>query len=474
MLRWRLLATAALYRAIWRLGGWWPLVWFGGAARPRGAPRLAYYHHAFPILSETFIQREVRALRQAGLAVEVLSHEVHSPELFDAEARALRDSTVYLPWLQARDTPPRLWALARRHPLRLANAFAYLLCQRHGPRKAWRHDRRLFNRAVLLAGELRARRITHVHSPWASPDATVAMVAARLADARYTVQARASDIHRHSAVFGRSERLRNAAFVITNTRYNEALLAPLLRGRGGPPLHVIRNGIDLRRFTPPARPRRAGEPLRVLCVGRLTEPKGTDDLLRACAVLREAGLRVTCEIVGGRVGNEVNHYLTLKKLHRRLDLADSVQFAGAQPFDRVLARYAQADVFVLPAVHAADGRREVTPNALIEAMAMQCAVISTPVGGIPEIVEDGVSGLLVASHDALALAAALARLHGDAELREQLGRAARRRVEERFDMVRNIAAYVALFGGVAAGPAELSGVREPLTPPPASGASETT
>ncbi len=452
-LRWRVVAplAAALHRVLLRAAAGWPLHLLPRHPPPAGPPRLAYYYHAFPVFSETFIQREVLALRRAGLRVEVLAHESSGAEHFDADARALMATTTYLPPFYE-TLPPALPAMARRHPLRLANSFLYLLLRQHTPRKHWQRDRILFARAVHLAAELHARGITHVHSPWLAPDATVALVAAHLVGARYTVQARASDIHRHSAVFGRRERLRRAEFVITNTDYNAAVLRQWLPGVA-PPLHVVRNGIDLRRFPKPARRTpAAGTPLRLLCVGRLTEPKGIVYLLHACARLRDAGVAFTCEIVGGRVDNEVNTYLQLKKLYRALDLAAHVHFAGAQPFDRVRARYTEADVFVLPAVIASDGRREITPNALIEAMAMQCAVISTPVGGIPEIVEDGVSGLLVPSRDAAALAAAIQRLAGDAGLRDALGRAARRRVEERFDIDRNIARYVALFGGAAPDP----------------------
>lgn len=446
-LRWRVVAplTAGLYRALVRAGGWWPL---GLLPRRRrlGVPlRLAYYHHAFPVLSETFIQREVMALRRAGLAVEVLSHEAQGVAQFDADARALMATTTYLPWLGWRQRPPGLRTWLIRHPLRVANLFAYCLLRQSGPHKRRRDDQRLFNRALLLADEIRRRALTHVHVPWATPDATVAFLAARLASVRYSVQARASDIHRKSAVAGRRERLVHADFVVTNTEYNAAILRDLVRRRA-PPLHIIRNGIDLSRF--PSSEHAAapsGTPLRIVSVGRLTEPKGFLYLLQACALLRDAGLAFRCEIVGGRVAGEVNHYLALRKLHRALGLAAQVHFVGAQPFDRVQARYADADLFVLPAVIAADGRREITPNALIEAMAMHCAVISTPIGGIPEIVEDGVSGVLVPSADAAALAAAIQRLAGNPERRAALGRAARERVETRFDIDRNIQRYVALF-----------------------------
>jgi glycosyltransferase involved in cell wall biosynthesis len=304
-------------------------------------------------------------------------------------------------------------------------------------------DRALFHRVVVVAEALRSHRITHVHVPWASPDATVAMLAARLADVRYSVQARASDIHRRGAEHGRAERLHHAAFVITNTDYNRAqlqVMAPRARA-----VHVIRNGVDLRRFTPAPPP--VNDPPRLLLVGRLTEPKGIDMLLRACARLRDAGQPLACELIGGRVDNEVNHYIALRKLHGALGLDGVVTFTGPLPFDQVLARYRGADVVVLPALEAADGRREITPNVLLEAMAMQRPVVSTPVGGIAEIVEDGVSGLLVPPRDPAALAAALLVLLRDPALRERLGRAGRLRVAERFDISRNIERFVELFRG---------------------------
>jgi glycosyltransferase involved in cell wall biosynthesis len=235
--------------------------------------------------------------------------------------------------------------------------------------------------------------------------------------------------------------------VVTNTRYNEAILRPLLPPNGaGPPLHVVYNGIELSRFRPPAR-RRAAPTRRVLCVARLVEPKGLEYLLLACKILHDGGDTVRCEIVGGHYAKEVNYYLRLKKLWRALQLESVVTLAGAQPFDRVLAKYEDADVFVLPAVVASDNRREVTPNVLIEAMAMRLAVIGTPIGAIPEIIEDGVSGLIVPSRDAHALAAAIRRLLDDPALRERLGDNARRRIEARFDIRKNVHAYVELFGG---------------------------
>jgi len=408
---------------------------------PSADARLAYYHHAFPVLSETFIQREVAALREAGMAVDVLAHEAHGAASFDETARALQATTRYLPIPTAR--PAGLLALAGRHPLRLLNTRLYLAARQHTPRKTLRRDRILFHRVVQLATALRDGGYARVHSPWASPDATVAMLAARLADVGYSVQARASDIHRRGAEHGRAERLVHADVVITNTRYNQAHLARM--APGAPLARVIHNGLDLRRFTPSPPP--TAEPPRLLFVGRLSEPKGLEDLLQACARLRDAGAPFVCELVGARVAGEVDHYLTLRRLHRRLGLGELVRFVGPLPFAAVIERYRAADLVVLPAIEARDGRREVMPNVLLEAMAMERPVVGTRLGGIAELVEDGVSGLLVPPRNPVALAAALSRLLADPTLRRRLALAGRARVEERFDIARNIAAYVALFRG---------------------------
>ena len=157
-----------LARGAARRSSWWPLaITRRSADSPRGPLRIAYYHHAFPVLSETFIQREVLELRAAGLDVTVFAHEAVGEEQFDAQAPALRADTVYL--RRPSDLPPAWRGLARRHPLRLLNAFIWIRARHHVPRKSLSGDRHLFRRAIQLAGELRARGITHVHSPWASP-----------------------------------------------------------------------------------------------------------------------------------------------------------------------------------------------------------------------------------------------------------------------------------------------------------------
>jgi glycosyltransferase involved in cell wall biosynthesis len=297
---------------------------------------------------------------------------------------------------------------------------------------------------LRLAVALRAHGVAHLHSPWANRHAFVAMIAVALAKIPYSVQARAYDVHREAAL-ALDDKLAHAAFVITNPRYNAEILRPRLPRARRPPLHVIHNGIDLGEF--PAAPPPFGAPgrCRLLFVGRLVEQKGIEYLLRACRTLAAAGRSFSCTVVGDRTATQIHHGIHLRKLVRSLGLEEVVAFVGPRPADQVVGLYASADLVVLPCVVCADGSRDVTPNVLLEAMAMCRPVVSTAITGIPVIVVHEETGLLVPPRDAEALAAAIARIMDAPALGRELGNNGRARVEALFDVGRNIAAYRALF-----------------------------
>jgi colanic acid/amylovoran biosynthesis glycosyltransferase len=184
----------------------------------------------------------------------------------------------------------------------------------------------------------------------------------------------------------------------------------------------------------------------VLAVARLIEPKGLVYLLEACALLRERGLRFVCEIVGGpELPLYVNDYLEIRSTHARLGLDGCVELVGALPFAEVRKRYERADVFAIPFVKGRDGSNDIIPNAVLEAMACGLPVVTTNITALPELVTDGESGFLVPPRDTEALAARIAELIESPYLRARMGSYGRRRAEERFDIERNVMAYVELF-----------------------------
>jgi colanic acid/amylovoran biosynthesis glycosyltransferase len=448
-MKWRVFApiSVTLYRAVVKRLSEWSIDWMEDNPPPsQGGPgRIVYYLWSFPTLSETFIQRELAALINAGLPVEVIAHEVEDRELLGLNARALMERTRYLNDADWRKAARYAWALFQRHPLTFIKVFFYIAGCKYDGRKCPALDLDVFARAVYLASVLRAKGADHVHAPWASIDAFVALAAARLLKITYTVQARAYDIHRHTSAVGLGVKLTKATFVVTNSKYNESALRSRMPPGSEKKIHIMYDGIDLTPFQPHDDAQRNGTHVKILSVADLVAPKGLEYLIQACKILKDRGYALSCELIGGRVAMETNYYISLQKLRKRLSLEKEVAFLGKRPFDDVLKKYGEVDIFVLPAVVARHGGRDITPNAIIEAMAMKLPVVSTTSGAIAEVIEDGVSGILVPPRDVEALAEAIIRLTNDPTLRTWLGDNARKRVEERFDITKNVSQLAALF-----------------------------
>ncbi len=443
---WRSLRNRAYYSLVPHLA-WWPIDLFHSPGRRESSPkRIAYYIWRFPVLSQTFVCRELLSLVKSGLSVFIVSEGSDDLETAQEQARGLMENTLYMLPMKVNLLRQYRNFFFRRNPFAYCNLFLFVLTHNYARNKSFEVDLSLFTKAVYLAGVLKDRKIDHIHSPWANVNAFTALVASRLLGITYSVQGRAHDLHRYSYQFAYREKFDNAEFVITNTSFNKSHIETCLwRNRNGK-LHTIYNGIDLSEFMP-ARARQSRETeMRILCVARLIEPKGLVYLLEACKILRDGGYRFRCEIIGApEVALDMNYYLSLKRLHVTLGLQDCVHFLGAKPFSEVLKKYGDADIFVLPCVIAEDGTRDIVPNSLIEAMAMKLPVISTTISAIPEMVEDRVSGLLVPPQDSNALADAMVQLIEDEQLRATLGTNARERVEEKFDIHKNIEGFVSLF-----------------------------
>lgn len=415
-------------------------------ALPGKPAKIAYYTWNFPALSQTFIQREVQALRETDIPLTLFADTCKHPEALDNKAKELIAQTNYILPLDPKKVAAYKNDFRRRHPLRYLNLFIFTITHTYHHFKSFRSDHFYFNKAVYLAGILKEKNITHIHAPWANISAFLVMVAARLLGITYSVQGRAHELHRRQSAFQLAEKFSNAFFAVTNTQFNRKHLAGILNDRSGNKLHQIYNGIDLPRFQPKRRKNFPGDPVRLLSVARLIEEKGLIYLLEACAALRDEGIPFRCEIIGGpEIPFYLNYLLTLKKLHRKLQLENHVYFVGSLPFQDVLSYYQAADIFLLPCVIAANNGRDIIPNSLIEAMAMQLPVIATPTGGIPEMVEHNVSGLIIPPKDPQALAKAIRQLLDHPAMAATLGRNARERVEERFDIQKNIARYGTLF-----------------------------
>jgi glycosyltransferase involved in cell wall biosynthesis len=406
-----------------------------------GARRIGVVLKGYPRLSETFIAQELAALERRGFALALFSlrrptdaatHPVH------AEIAA---PVAYLPEY-LRDEPRRVWRAwraARRLPGYRA-AFAAWRADLGRDRTANRGRR--FGQALVLAAELPAD-IGHLHAHFLHTPASVTRYAATMRGLPWSVSAHAKDIWT-TPEWEKREKLASCAWATTCTRAN----AVHLRALAGDPSRVdlVYHGIDANRFPPiethvaPADRR----PVVILSVGRAVEKKGYDDLLPALARL-PASLDWRFEHVGG--GPQLP---ALREQARALGIAGRVTWFGALTQPDVLARYRAADVFVLSSRVAGDGDRDGLPNVLMEAQSQRLPCVATAVSGIPELIDDGVTGLLVPPRDREALAGAIARLVADPALRARLGDAGRERTLSDFALERGIDRLAARFGGGAA------------------------
>lgn len=411
------------------------------AQRPAGvslrAP-VAVLLSRFPLVTETFILREIDELERQGQPVRLVPLLRADERVVHPEARPWVERALYTPFLSA-EIGAAVWRRLRGDARRTLRLLARLFAGcRRSPGVALR-TLALFPKALYLAERLVGEGIGHLHAHYATYPATVAYVVSELAGIPYSVT-----VHAHDLFVDRSllaEKVRRATWVRTISRYNRETLLRLFPELPPQRVRVIHVGVDPARYAgAAATPVPAGEPPTLLAVAGLKPYKGLPVLLQACDLLRRRGIDFRCDIVG-----EGPQRRTLERQIRRLRLGDRARLLGARPQEEVANRLAVAAVVVVPSVVAADGQMEGIPVVLMEAMAARRPVVASALSGIPELVEHEVTGTLVPPGDAPALAAALER-----RLREPLGRAATldaaaRRVDEQFRLDRGAAGLARLL-----------------------------
>lgn len=188
------------------------------------------------------------------------------------------------------------------------------------------------------------------------------------------------------------------------------------------------SGIDCKKFEYVQRQRVSGEPIKVLTIARLVEKKGVAFAIEAVARLLSKGEKIEFTVVGDGMLRQ-----SLQQLIEDMGIGRHVRLVGSKTHEQVKMFLEQSHVLIAPSLTSESGDQEGIPNAIKEAMASGLPVISTFHSGIPELVSDGVSGLLVPERDATALADALAYLINHPEVCKEMGQAGRRQVEQKFD-----------------------------------------
>lgn len=440
------------------------------SARTTTQGTVAYVLKGYPRLSETFITSEIYRLEQLGipLRLAVIKHG-DEPAASNGLSRKIKARPDYLPqtsslsqtslgrWLRLHlgDFVPALRSVAVAQPRGFVRAALVAFFQAvRARRKFFSWPRKLylkeFLQAVWIARlVLETADVQHIHAHFCHGATTVAWFVSIITGLPFSFTAHAKDIYCESLnPAGLLRRkMRAARFVVTCTDANRE---HLLKIEPAADVRCIYHGLNAE-FTgllsDSTRSPQHNRKLRALGVGRLVPKKGFDVLVEACAILKRRGFDFETVIVG----EHGEHELDLRKQIKALGLKDNVRFTGPLEQSRLYVEYQNADVFCLPCRVLENGDRDGLPNVLMEAMACGLPVITTPVSGIPEIIENGLNGTLVPPNDPHALADAIQRISSDRLLARNLGRAGRMTVLERFDGDRTALELAALFAQTTRG-----------------------
>jgi glycosyltransferase involved in cell wall biosynthesis len=383
---------------------------------------LAYVFERFPTFTQTFCVREILELERQGLNPLIFSvrdtrHE--SPRHFPDE---LYHRVHFLP------AEKELIAIIKEEKDANRLPQQTVLSLRH-----WgeRPDKMRVYEAAYIGQKMRAANVWHAHAHFAGIGARVCWWLKYCHDFTFSFTGHANDIFCEEAGLDLTlaRLMRDAALVITVSDFS----ARQLRGRFPAAARKIRrvyNGLDVEHY---ALPRRESEPPLILSAGRLIEKKGFAYLISACARLVEGGHKFRCEIAGdGPLEDE------LRSRIERLRLGDSVTLLGARPQEDIIRRLGEARVFALACATDQDGGKDNLPTVIMEAMAAGVPCVSTRVAGVPEMVEDGVTGALVEEGKPDDFSRALEKFLRDRRLCAQMGEAGRQRAERLFSQQANV------------------------------------
>ena len=392
---------------------------------------VGYILKQYPRLSETFILNEVLGHEQQGTEVSIFSLRHATEGRFHPAIGSVKGQVHYIP---AADKAAFLAALQALPDLRLDRLRDVLAFSERLP-----EDRRsrLLLQAIDIAHRCRAQGIDHLHAHFMTVAAHTAHVVHLLTGLPYTVTAHAKDVYRTTVDWDLAAVVaRHAKAVITVCDANLRYLAHRLDGSGAQLVRIY-NGLGPQ--DPPAGTdaRTAG---LVLGVGRLVEKKGFDLLLDAAASLAPSMPELRVVLVG-----DGDQRVALGDRARHLGIDDRVTFVGPVGQDEVARWMRRAALLVAPCRVGTDGNQDALPTVLLEALGAGLPAIATPVAGIPEIITDGVEGLIVPRDNADGVASAIADLLHDDARRDAMASAGPAKLRQRFDRERTIAELASVF-----------------------------
>ena len=387
--------------------------------------KLGYLSSEYPGISHTFIFREIKTLRELG--IQVFTASIKKPahiEKMTSEEKTDAQHTLYIKSSSILHIIASHKYLIKKsfksYLAMLAKSALFTLKAPHSVLKGIGY----FIEAGILLSWMHKTDLNHVHVHFANPAATVAMIASCFGTISFSISVHGPDIFYNVDTALLAQKVKRAKRIRCISLYCRSQLMRIIPYSMWGKLDIVRCGIDPDKFSP--RPEPDNEIPEILCVGRLVPAKGQHILLSACGLLKKRGIQFSLVFVGDGEDRP-----SLEHLAQQLGISDQVTFTGAIGQDQVVEYYNRADIFAL--VSFAEG----VPVVLMESMAKQVPCVSTNITGIPELIENSKTGMLLQPSDVEGLAHALETLITDKELRVKLGKQGRTKVIEDYNLSAN-------------------------------------
>jgi len=387
----------------------------------KNPPRVLYLFTTFPLVSETFLQREIRVMwdKVADLSLHTIWGGEKEFEGLPVHRFRMVELILVLYWLP-------YWSI--RRPSTVLRFWTGLF--KHPPGSFKNLGETLLGFAFAL---IHANRLAHwepdlAHAVWATMPATAAMMLKGLVGIPYSIGAHAYDIFQKGGDCFLARKLEEAEFIHTSTRFARQHLVSL--GVDSKKVYLIRRGLST--FPPTKSHRAVIDRLRLLSIGRLVEKKGYEDQFRIYRDLRKRGIPFEVQIVGdGPLRRRLEQLISIYQLERQVELV------GKVPHESIHEYYEWCDLFVFTGVVARDGDRNGLANVIPEAMARGIPVVTTPDSGILENFKNDYEMVILPAKPIEDWVVTLKALTADSARRRMLGTTARHWVERQFDANKN-------------------------------------
>ena len=401
--------------------------------------KVAYIMSRFPHLPETFILREMIAVEKEGVEVVLYPLIYQHQALVHQEARSWIQRVNKVPWLSWEVFVANL-RRAFFQPGLFFSLWSRVLWENRESIKFLARVLILFPRAVWMADKFQVEGVDHIHAHYATHPAFAAWLINQLSGIPYSVTVHAHDIFVEKTML--DTKLRGAAFVAAISEFNREYLVRFLGEWVRRKVHIVRCGIDPNYYKVQEKILSNNKVFEILSIGSLQPYKGQVFLIKACALLRDLNLDFRCRIVGGGHLQRMLSDLIVEN-----ELEGIVELLGPRTQDEVSKILETADCYVQPSVVTPSGKMEGIPVALMEAMASGIPVIATSISGIPELVQEGITGWLVPPESPDALANAIRFVHENTEEARKRSLAGRELVNRDFCLDDNVSKLVTLFLG---------------------------